>query len=248
MKILNAILAHKDFTWDDIPENLLKQYKVFTPNKINTNIPNVCVFKEVEGYDNRIYSEFSHLKYIRDNEDFDWIIINHYRRRLLVTDFNNILIRESIKLLCSVQKQFEVFHSKEDLDLYTQIINESDVDEDFKIAWKESLDIDLMYVCNMVSCPKYIFDIVIDLICKIDDEFKKRKNIKTYEDVFKQYKNLYYQKCKFTKDPFRVIACLSERLFSAFFYYYTKQLRENKIKGFPLLECDVKLLENKMIM
>ena len=73
MRILNAVIAHKDFYWNDLPEEELSKYLVFTYNDIKTNIPNVVKLERVDNLCDNFYSEMASMKYIRHNVDFDWI-------------------------------------------------------------------------------------------------------------------------------------------------------------------------------
>ena len=70
MNILKCIIAHKDFEWTDLPKEELNTYLAFSPNDIKSNVE-VCKFDEVDGYDNRLVSELSHLKYIRAFTNYD---------------------------------------------------------------------------------------------------------------------------------------------------------------------------------
>lgn len=87
MKILNAVITHKDFYWNDLPEEELKKYLVFTYNDIKTNIPNVLKLERPTEFDDRFYGEMSYIKYIRHNIDLDWVTISHYRRRLELPNY-----------------------------------------------------------------------------------------------------------------------------------------------------------------
>lgn len=77
MRILNAVITHKDFYWNDLPEEELSKYLVFTYNDIKTNIPNVVKLERTDNLSDNFYSEMAPMKYIRHNVDFDWIVINH---------------------------------------------------------------------------------------------------------------------------------------------------------------------------
>lgn len=243
MKILNAVLAHKDFTWNDLSTEELKKYKVFTPNEIKTNIPDVCVFKEVPEYDNRLYSEISHLKYIRDNETFDWIVVNHYRRRLLVPDFKHVYIRTPLNFEITNKEFFKRFHDINDLNTFTDIILNSSLNTGFKNEWKNFLNDNYIISCNMVSCPNYIFYDWFDALCSFCDEFKKIKHIETYEDALKLYKD-FIDTHKDTKDGYRILSFLAERFTSCYFSYYAKTLGCYPFRGMPLVPCPAKLLED----
>ena len=55
MKILNAVIAHKDFEWTDLPQEALKSFLVFTYNDIKTNLPNVIKLNRPEGLADDFY-------------------------------------------------------------------------------------------------------------------------------------------------------------------------------------------------
>ena len=246
MKILQAVLAHKDFEWIDLSEEELKKYLVFTPNEIKTNIPHVHKYKELEGYDSRICSELSHLNYIRQQNDFDWVVINHYRRRLQVPNYNMQYVSRPIIFQITVKEQFKLFHNIEDLNLLTKIIMESDCPDDFKLEWIKSLEDTFFIPYNMVSVTGKVFNEWIDFGIKFIETYKTIKNIKTYEDMLKLNTDGDLKGKIHEKE--RVIGFLFERFSNAYWRWYSKKNNPLPDIKNPILYCDTKLLENGMVI
>ena len=132
MRILNAVIAHKDFYWNDLPEEELKKYLVFTYNYIKTNIPNVVKLERADNLCDNFYGEMAPMKYIRHNVDFDWIVINHYRRRLEVPDYNNIYVPIPRNFVLNIKEMYALNHNIEDLALVTDILMNSDLSPNYK--------------------------------------------------------------------------------------------------------------------
>lgn len=247
MKILNAVIAHKDFEWNDLSEQDLSKFLVFTPNDIKTNIPNVCKIKEMDGYDNRLYSELSHLKYIRNKVDFDWVVINHYRRRFELPDYKNIYVPTPIVFKKSVRNLYSYYHNGSDLDLMTDIIMSSKLEDSFKFEWLKSLEDKAMICYNMMSCPKELYYNWFDTCTSLLNTFRTIRNFTDYDAVVNYYKDTSNKK-KDTHEPYRVYGFLCERLTNCYFRWYSK--KHNDILNFdkPIYPCNVKLLEEDMII
>ena len=185
MRVLNAVMAHKDFYWNDLPEEELKKYLVFTYNDIKTNIPNVIKLERTESLNDNFYGEFAQIKYIRHNVDFDWIVINHYRRRLEVPDYNNIYVPIQNNFVLNVKELYALNHNIEDLALVTDILMNADLSPNYKSEWIKSLNDNSMFCYNMFSTSKEIFYELIDIYEKIMDKFIEARNFKTMNDVIK---------------------------------------------------------------
>ena len=249
MNILNAVIAHKDFEWNDISDEDLEKYLVFTPNDIKTNLPNIVKYKEIEGYDNRLYSELSHHKYIKENVDFDWIVINHYRRILQIPNYDNVFVPAPMKFKESVKKIYSYFHDIKDLDLMTEIIMNSEFEDCFKLEWLKSLDDKCMICYNMFSGPKILYEDWLNTCLSLLDKFKKIRNFTDYDAVVKHYKTFYENKEDTeTHDPYRVYAFLCERITNCYFRWYSKTHNDILNMNHPIFPCNVKLLEEDMII
>lgn len=246
MNILQAIIAHKDFEWTDLSEEELKKYLVFTPNDIKTNLPNVHKYDDIEKYDNRIFGEISHLNYIRQNNNFDWIVINHYRRRLEIPDYYMQYVARPIIFKVSVREQYKMFHNIDDLDLFTKIIMESDCSVNFKLEWLKSLEDTLFIPYNMVSICSETFNAWIDSGMKFIDTFNTIKGIKKYEDIMNM--NTTGDVKGYTHEKERVPGFLFERFSNAYWRWYSK--KNNLLPDIkkPILYCDTKLLEKDMVI
>ena len=183
MKILNAVIAYKDFEWNDLDEDSLNKFLVFTPNEIKTNIKHVCKYDEIDGYDNRIYGELSHHQFISKNIDFDWIVINQYRRRFELPDYGHIYVPKPLKFKESVKNVYSYFHNETDLDVMTDIVMESNIEDSFKIEWLKSLDDKTMICYNMFAGPKELYLEWLEICLGYLDTFKKIKRFTSYNEV-----------------------------------------------------------------
>ena len=247
MKILNAIIAYKDFEWNDLAKEDLAKYLVFTPNDIKTNLPNICKFEEIEGYDNRIAGELSHHQYIKSKVDFDWIVTNQYRRRFELPDYKHIYIPTPLIFKETVKNVFSYFHNAEDLNLMTDIIMDSDMEDSFKMEWLKSLDDKRMICYNMFAGPKDLYCEWIDNSCKLLDKFKKIRHFTSYDKVIKYYKKINKNKNS-THEPYRIYAFLWERITNCYFRWYSKNHNDIMNYSNPVYPCNVKLLEEGMII
>ena len=101
MRVVNAVMAHKDFYWNDLPEEELKKYLVFTYNDIKTNIPNVMKLKKSSELDDRFYSEFAQIKYIRKKIISLLNLEDNYNYKLMLNgrtlDDNDYLINSNVQ-------------------------------------------------------------------------------------------------------------------------------------------------------
>lgn len=247
MKILNAVIAYKDFEWNDLSADELKNYFVFTPNEIKTNIPHVCKYDEIDGYDNRIYGELSHHQFISKNIDFEWIVINQYRRRFELSDYGHIYVPTPLTFKESVKDVYSYFHNETDLDVMTDIVMESNIEDSFKIEWLKSLDDKTMICYNMFAGPKELYLEWLEICLGYLNTFKKIKRFTNYNKVLKYYRKINKDK-KGTHKPYRVYGFLCERLTNCYFRWYSK--KHNDILNFdkPVYPCNVKLLEEDMII
>lgn len=247
MKILNAVIAYKDFEWNDLAEKDLARFLVFTPNEIKTNIQNVCKFDEIEGYDNRCWGELSHHNFISNSIDFDWIVTNQYRRRFELPDYRNIYVANPKRFRMSIKEQFYIYHNGPDLDLLTNIIMDSKLEESFKLEWIKSLDDDKMICYNMFSGPKELYCNWIEICCMLLNKFKQIRNFNTYEDIVKYYDEINKKKT-FTNAPYRIYAFLWERISNCYFRWYSKKHNDILNMNSPIYPCKIKLLEEGMKM
>lgn len=246
MRILNAVITHKDFYWNDLHEEELKKYLVFTYNDIKTNLPNVLKVEKPENLNDNFYGELSLMKYIRHNMNFDWIVINHYRRRLEIPDYNNIYVPIPNNFVLNVKEMYAFNHNIEDLNIITDIIMNSDLSPNYKSEWIKSLNDNSILCYNMFSAPKEVFYELIDIFEKIMDKFIEARNFKTMDDVI-----TYCDKMPNKENnhlPYRIGGFISERLTNCYFRNYL-----NKVKLYPnnynqVLTANVKLLEDGMII
>lgn len=246
MRILNAVIAYKDFYWNDLPEEELKKYLVFTYNDIKTNIPNVVKLERTENLTDNFYSDVSQLKFIRHNMDFDWINVNQYRRRLEVPNFNNIYVPIPNNFVLNVKEMYALNHNIEDLEIITDIIMNSDLSPNYKAEWIKSLNDNSMLCYNMCSVPKDIFCEMIDIFEQVMTEFIKIREFNTFEDVVNYCDKLPNKENNHF--PYRIGGFISERLTNCYFRNYL-----NKVKLYPddykqVLTANVKLLEDGMII
>ena len=242
MKILNLVCAHKDFVWNDLSEDSLKKFLVVTTAKIKTNIPNVVVLdtKDKNYLDDRLFSEISHLSFVRHNLESDWVVVNHYRRRFELPDYKNIYVPDSKKFDITVKELYACFHHIEDLEFLTEIIMKSNLDVDFKLEWIKSLDDYYFIPYNMASCNRKTFNEWIDILELLLLQFQKEKHI-DYDTEKK--KNKYNPN---THLPDRIFGFLGERISNCFWRCYSKQHNVLPVIDNPVISCKVNLLENEM--
>lgn len=243
MKILNAVIAHKDFEWNDLPAEDLKKYLVFTYNDIKTNIPNVVKIERPSGLSDDFYGEMSILKYIRHNVDFDWININHYRIRFELPNYNNFYVPFPLSFKQSVKEAYRINHNIDDLNLITDIIMSIDFNSDYKMEWLKSLEDNYLICYNMMSGPKWVFLDLINIYETIMDKFITIRNFKTIEDVKKHCTSDMLQRNHF---PYRIGGFLAERINNCYFRLYAKKHNLFPNINMPVLPCKVKLLEEGM--
>lgn len=242
MKILNLICAHKDFEWSDLSEKELDTYFVLTHNEIKTNLPHVLKYEELPDYKNEFWSEMSALMFVYEKMDFDWITINHYRRRLLVPNYNEVYVSYPREFTITMKESYEINHGYGDMELLTDIILKSNLSTDFKTEWVKFLTSKYMICYNMASCPKEVFMDWMSVVRFIINEYKSRLNLNTFEDVKKmvdgRFKNNHLQ--------YRLGGFIAERITNVYFNMYAKQHNNLPIIKNPLHCCDVKLLEDGM--
>jgi hypothetical protein len=246
MRILNAVIAHKDFYWNDLPEEELKKYLVFTYNDIKTNLPNVLKVEKPENLNDNFYSEVSLMKYIRHNMNFDWIVINHYRRRLEIQDYNTLYVPIPNQFDISVKEMYALNHNIEDLNIITDIIMNSDLSPNYKAEWIKSLSDNSILCYNMFSAPKEIFYELIDIFEMIMAKYIKVRNFNTFEDVVNYCDTL--QNKNNNHLPYRIGGFISERLTNCYFRNYINKLKLFPYTYKPVLMANVKLLEDGMII
>ena len=244
MRILNAVMAHKDFYWNDLPEEELKKYLVFTYNDIKTNIPNVIKLERTESLNDNFYGEFAQIKYIRHNVDFDWIVINHYRRRLEVPDYNNIYVPIQNNFVLNVKELYALNHNIEDLALVTDILMNVDLSPNYKSEWIKSLNDNSMFCYNMFSTPKEIFYELIDIYEKIMDKFIKARNFKTMDDVIKYCDKMPNK--EYNHLPYRIGGFIAERLTNCYIRTLINKYNMFPFTTTPVISTNVKLLEDGM--
>lgn len=244
MCVVNAVMAHKDFYWNDLPEEELKKYLVFTYNDIKTNIPNVIKLEKSSELDDRFYGEFAQIKYIRKNLDFDWIVINHYRRRLEIPDYNNIYVPIPRNFVLNVKEMYALNHNIEDLNLITDIIMDTDFCSDYKVEWMKSLNDNYMFCYNMFSAPKEVFCELIDNYEKIMYKFIKARNFKTMEDVIKYCDKMPNK--EYNHLPYRIGGFIAERLTNCYIRTLINKYNMFPFTTAPVIPTNVKLLEDGM--
>ena len=244
MRILNAVIAHKDFYWNDLPEEELSKYLVFTYNDIKTNIPNVVKLERVDNLCDNFYSEMAPMKYIRHNVDFDWIVINHYRRRLEVPNFNNIYVPIPNNFVLNVKEMYALNHNIEDLALVTDILMNSDLSPNYKSEWIKSLNDNYMFCYNMFSAPKEVFCELIDNYEKIMYKFIKARNLKTMEDVIKYCDKMPNK--EYNHLPYRIGGFIAERLTNCYIRTLINKYNMFPFTTTPIIPTNVKLIEDGM--
>jgi len=241
MKILNAVLAHKDFEWTDLDKDSLNKFLVISPNKIKTNLPHIQYF-DSKLYNDKLYSEISHLFYVRDNIESDWVVVNHYRRRFMLPDYKTIYIPTPLKFKYSVKEMYATFHNIEDLEYLTRLVMESNLTYEFKSEWIKSLDDNYMICYNMASCPRKLFNDWIDTLYLLLNQFKEDKKL-TIEKLNEETKIQNN-----THEPTRILGFLGERISNCYWRVYSKKHNVLPIISEPIYPCDVKLLEEKMVI
>ena len=244
MRILNAVMAHKDFYWNDLPKEELKKYMVFTYNDIKTNIHNVVKLDRTESLNDNFYSEMAAMKYIRHNVDFDWIVINHYRRRLEVPDYNNIYVPIQNNFVLNVKELYALNHNIEDLALVTDILMNVDLSPNYKSEWIKSLNDNSMFCYNMFSTPKEIFYELIDIYEKIMDKFIEARNFKTMGDVIKYCDKIPNK--EYNHLPYRIGGFIAERLTNCYIRTLINKYNMFPFTTTPVISTNVKLLEDGM--
>ena len=237
-------MAHKDFYWNDLPKEELKKYLVFTYNDIKTNIPNVIKLERTESLNDNFYGEFAQIKYIRHNVDFDWIVINHYRRRLEVPDYNNIYVPIQNNFVLNVKELYALNHNIEDLALVTDILMNVDLSPNYKSEWIKSLNDNSMFCYNMFSTPKEIFYELIDIYEKIMDKFIEARNFKTMDDVIKYCDKMPNK--EYNHLPYRIGGFIAERLTNCYIRTLINKYNMFPFTTTPVISTNVKLLEDGM--
>ena len=246
MRILNAVIAHKDFYWNDLPEEELKKYLVFTYNDIKTNLPNILKVEKTENLNDNFYGELSLMKYIRHNMNFDWIVINHYRRRLEIPDYNTLYVPKPNQFDISVKEMYAINHNIDDLNLITDIIMDSKLSSDYKIEWMKSLEDTSILCYNMCSIPAQVYFDLIDIYELIINRFIELRNFNTFDDVIKHCNR--QENIENNLMPYRIGGFLAERLTNCYFRIYSKDHNLLPNINSPVLTTNVKFLEDGMII
>lgn len=244
MRILNAVIAHKDFYWNDLPEEELSKYLVFTYNDIKTNIPNVVKLERVDNLSDNFYSEMAPMKYIRHNVDFDWIVINHYRRRLEVPNFNNIYVPIPNNFVLNVKEMYALNHNIEDLNLVSDIIINTNLNPSYKTEWINSLNEQPMFCYNMFSFPHENFCELIDIFEFIMNAFISMRGFKTMEDVIKYCDKMPNK--EYNHLPYRIGGFIAERLTNCYIRTLINKYNMFPFTTTPVIPTNVKLLEDGM--
>ena len=244
MRILNAVMAHKDFYWNDLPEEELKNYLVFTYNDIKTNIPNVVKLERADNLSDNFYSEMAAMKYIRHNVDFDWIVVNHYRRRLEVPDFNNIYVPMPNIFFLNVKEMYALNHNIEDLNLVSDIIMKTNLNPSYKTEWLNSLNERPMFCYNMFSFPHENFCELMDIFEFIMNNFISLRSFKTMDDVI-QYCDSNTNK-ETNHLPYRIGGFIAERLSNCYIRTLINKYNMFPFSSTPVISTNVKLLEDGM--
>jgi hypothetical protein len=217
---------------------------VFTYNDIKTNLPNVIKIKKEDVLNDDFYSEFAQIKYIRHNIDSDWVVINHYRRRLEIPNFSAVYVPSPIKFNYSIKDMYNFYHNIDDLNLITDIIMDSGFNSDYKVEWMKSLEENYMICYNMFSVPRDVFNDIVNIYEIIMNRFIELRNFKTFEDVKKHCDKLPNKDNN--KMPYRIGGFLAERLTNCYFRLYAKKHNLFPIISNPVLPCNVKLLDRDM--
>ena len=244
MRILNAVIAHKDFYWNDLPEEELSKYLVFTYNDIKTNIPNVVKLERTDNLSDNFYSEMAPMKYIRHNVDFDWIVINHYRRRLEVPNFNNIYVPIPNNFVLNVKEMYALNHNIEDLNLVSDIIMNTNLNPSYKTEWINSLNEQPMFCYNMFSFPHENFCELIDIFEFIMNAFISMRGFKTMDDVIKYCDSNTNKEANHL--PYRIGGFIAERLTNCYIRTLINKYNMFPFTTTPVIPTNVKLLEDGM--
>lgn len=239
-------MAHKDFYWNDLPEEELSKYLVFTYNDIKTNIPNVVKLERTDNLSDNFYSEMTSMKYIRHNVDFDWIVVNHYRRRLEVPNFNNIYVPMLNKFFFSVKEMYALNHNIEDLNLVSDIIMNTNFNPSYKTEWLNSLEEQTMFCYNMFSFPHENFCELMDIFEFIMNAFIDRRGFKTMDDVIKYCDKMTNKENNHL--PYRIGGFISERLTNCYIRTLINKFNMFPFSATPVISTNVKLLEDGMLI
>lgn len=241
MNVLKAVITHKDFEWKDLSEDELKTYLVLTPNEIKTNLPNVSVYDQGK-YDNRLFSEFSALKFIRDKVKFDWITISHYRRRFNYS--SNMTIPMCLNNKTNNYEVYKNCHNIKDLDKMDYIVFKK-LGKTWYDIWQEMLKDVYFIPYNICNVNKDVFCEWIDLCTTCLDAFIDFTELRTYEETkiyVENHIDLY--KNKDVGYQVRICSFLFERLTNMYWRMYIKNNNNLPSIVNPLSQANVQLLEN----
>lgn len=242
MRYLQAILAHKDFTWPErYYEFSYKDYCMtcFTQNpNLHTNLKNVHVF---DGLDSKLYGELAIWYYLYNNTpDFDVISLNHYRRRMDAVyphAENTVTLPQPLTLAVPMFEQFSRLHGC----VFANALKDALSDQDKEIFMKSKV----FFPYNMFCADKKILGAWLAYTTTIIDKMSKTLGItdrKSCEDF------LNSDKCDCLKPvegrnntvdyQSRIFGFATERLNSLFWYKFV--LNNN---GYQVFYNNVELLE-----
>lgn len=213
------ICTHRDFIF---PSNLKGDYKIITDG---TDLQEEYPYPVIKANNileplKHCYSELYQIYDIWQNDKYsNYIGINHYRRYFDTQEFNEI--NETVlppKMKFDGMNQYKNCHNIKDLEECIEII-EGVADYDTDIS-------DGIYPCNMSVLSRGDFDAYCFFMFGVLQEFARRHNLHTDEDVRKYVStwtnNVDYQS--------RLFGFLSERIGTIWFNNNIETARISNIK------------------
>lgn len=244
------ICCHKSI-YDNVLNLKSKAYKILTPNDITVNNSELEVIKFTEQYDNRIYSEFSHLFHLAKRTDLkEYTGICHYRRYFnFKEDFKqientNFVITEPELSYNNILSYID-YHNAEDIISFTKfytLLYKND--ETMKNIWLNYCNSNICYTNNMIIIPTEEYKKLMNCVEYIITQYLNFIHLKTY-DEWKEH--VILNKEKYIKDYYpnntityniRVPAYICERLISAIIYYYKTNVYKNYIEVSKIITED----------
>lgn len=250
------ILTYKNFK--EIVKN--DSYKVICckDEKIDTTLTTIYDINSQTNEEtitewNDFYSELSMVYWMYKNYNAKkYIGICQYRRYFNFLDEipnmddifknNDVIMPFPLMLISNVKQHYEKFHNIKDLNLVGEIIDEKY--PTFKQSFDFILNNRFLYPCNMFIMKTEDFKKYCEFYFDIMNEFLKRQNIQTIDDLRSKIDNEWEDYCKrFSPNnekwyQTRIGGFLAERLLTIFVHKHFKRpkhinviLTENKYMG-----------------
>lgn len=217
-----------------------KCYKVLSTCELNTN-PGLDVITFNPELNNNLWCEWSHIKWILDNCESEYIGVCSYRRYFDFKDDLSVLKDKNYVITPpdgnpNNSLAFGYFHSIKDLTdfvfYYNYLYSENDL---MKQILTQFLNCDFCYTNNMVILPNKIFKDIMKKIFNILFKYFAYRGFKTEEDVKEHILDKTYDFIK-TFSPndtveyqIRYFAYYAERIFSMFLTYNLKDFPDSEL-------------------